>query len=270
MPVPRTLHLGDADSPLGAPFYVMERVRRAHLPQRAARRLRRHARASGRAIGEGLVDVLADLHAIDPAEVGLAEFGRPDGFMERQLRRWSQAVGGAEGRPTCRRSTRCATSSSRTLPEQPVASIVHGDYRLDNTILAPDPPGLGGRGARLGDEHARRPVHRPRRAAVVLGRGVRPRRPAGRANRRARDEGQRLPVTRRGGRALRAAHRFRRVGHRAGTRRSPTSSSRSSARASPRAPPGARWWARASTTPSASSGRWSPRAGTCSAPASSH
>ena len=85
-----TLYLGDADGPLGAPFYVMERVARAHLPQRAPRRLRRRRPSSARAIGEGLVDALAALHTVDPAAVGLAEFGRPAGFMERQLRRWSK------------------------------------------------------------------------------------------------------------------------------------------------------------------------------------
>ena len=88
VPVPRTLFLGDFASDLGVPFYVMERVVghicRDGLPPRYA-----ETPASRTAIGENLVEVLAALHAIEPAAVGLADFGRPDGFLARQLRRWA-------------------------------------------------------------------------------------------------------------------------------------------------------------------------------------
>jgi aminoglycoside phosphotransferase (APT) family kinase protein len=138
VPVPRTLLIGDADSALGVPFYVMERVIghicRDELPAGYAETP--EARA---AIGGALIDVLAALHVVDPEAVGLGDFGRPAGFMERQLRRWSEQW------------TRAKTDDLpaldalrddlvATLPPQRHSAIVHGDYRLDNTLLHPARP----------------------------------------------------------------------------------------------------------------------------------
>src|SRR3954466_15659712 len=93
-----------------------------------------------RAIGEALVDVLGALHTTDPAAIGLAEFGRPAGFMARQLRRWSQQseasrVEGVPAREPLRGEL------VRTLPPERVHAIVHGDFRLDNTVLHATRPG---------------------------------------------------------------------------------------------------------------------------------
>jgi aminoglycoside phosphotransferase (APT) family kinase protein len=139
VPVPRTLHLGDADSPLGAPFFLMERVVghvcRNELPPGYA-----ETPDERRAIGEALIDVLASLHTIDPSAIGLAEFGRPAGFMERQLRRWSQQweASRTEDLPAL---DALRDDLLRSLPEERVQSIVHGDYRLDNTVLHATRPG---------------------------------------------------------------------------------------------------------------------------------
>jgi len=139
VPVPRTFYLGDAEGPLGAPFYLMERVLghvcRNDLPPGYGDTPERR-----QAIGEALVDVLAALHTVEPAAVGLAEFGRPAGFMERQLRRWSKQweASKAEDLPALE-SLR--DGLVRTLPVQRAESIVHGDYRLDNTVLHPNRPG---------------------------------------------------------------------------------------------------------------------------------
>ena len=111
--------------------------------------------------------MLADLHTVDPRAVGLEDFGRPAGFMERQLRRWSKQWEASKARDMPALDA-LRDALVRTLPEQRAAAIVHGDYRLDNTVLHPTAPGSRPRGARLGDEHARRPVHRPRSAAGVL------------------------------------------------------------------------------------------------------
>ena len=84
--------------------------------------------------------MLADLHAVDPAAVGLESFGRPAGFVERQLRRWSQQWEASKaGELPALDELR--DELVRTLPPQRAATIVHGDYRLDNTILHPTSPG---------------------------------------------------------------------------------------------------------------------------------
>jgi aminoglycoside phosphotransferase (APT) family kinase protein len=84
--------------------------------------------------------VLADLHAVDPAAVGLEQFGRPAGFVERQLRRWSQQWDASKaGELPALDELR--DELVRTLPPQRAAAIVHGDYRLDNTVLHPTSPG---------------------------------------------------------------------------------------------------------------------------------
>jgi aminoglycoside phosphotransferase (APT) family kinase protein len=140
VPVPRVFHLGDAEGGLGAPFYLMERVVghvcRNALPPGYADDVEQRA-----AIGRALVDVLAELHTVDPAAVGLQDFGRPAGFMERQLRRWSQQWEASrfEEAPAL---DELRDELVRTQPaDRGVAAIVHGDYRLDNTVLHPTVPG---------------------------------------------------------------------------------------------------------------------------------
>src|SRR5262249_17935588 len=86
VPVPAIVLFEDGDL-LGVPFYVMAKVPgfviRDVLPEGFA-----STQAERQALGYGLADCLAALHAVDPAEVGLADFGRPAGFTERQVRRW--------------------------------------------------------------------------------------------------------------------------------------------------------------------------------------
>ncbi len=139
VPVPRMLHLCTDAAVLGQPFYVMERVEghvcRDALPAGYADRPEQR-----RAVGEGLVDVLADLHAVDPQAVGLGSFGRPDGYLGRQVRRWVTQWDATriEGHDAL---DRLAADLAADVPATQRATIVHGDYRLDNTLLDPTTPG---------------------------------------------------------------------------------------------------------------------------------
>ncbi|MCW2701961.1 MAG: aminoglycoside phosphotransferase, partial [Blastococcus sp.] len=135
VPVPQVLHLCTDTEVLGGTFYVMERVEghvcRDTLPAGYA-----DAPDQRRAVGEGLVSVLADLHGVDPAGVGLSEFGRPDGYLERQVRRWGKQWDATrvEGVPGL---DALAADLAASVPPSQRSSIVHGDYRLDNTMLHP-------------------------------------------------------------------------------------------------------------------------------------
>lgn len=96
VPVPEPLLLCEDDSVIGAPFYVMEYVE--GTPYRTAEQLAPLGPERTRAAVLGLVDTLVDLHAVDPGTVGLGDFGRPDGFLDRQLRRWGKQLDASRNR----------------------------------------------------------------------------------------------------------------------------------------------------------------------------
>jgi len=130
VPVPGTVLLCEDPEVIGAPFYVMDFV--PGVPYRDEEQLRAIGPEPTRRAVLTLVDTLVDLHRVDPAAVGLADFGRPEGFLDRQLRRWGKQL---------------AASRSRELPSSPAAAVVHGDYRLDNVLMdiaAQDPGGVSG------------------------------------------------------------------------------------------------------------------------------
>jgi aminoglycoside phosphotransferase (APT) family kinase protein len=135
VPVPPTLgHEPDAGV-TGAPFYVMEYVDGEVIRDvaTAERALAETARATA---GEDVIDVLVRLHAVDPDEVGLGDLARRDGYLDRQLRRWHRQLGAGRTRelPLLDEVHR---RLSAAVPEQGPATIVHGDYRLDNLIVDP-------------------------------------------------------------------------------------------------------------------------------------
>jgi aminoglycoside phosphotransferase (APT) family kinase protein len=136
VPVPTPVALcADAErSPIGAPFYLMERV--DGLVLRTASDLQRLTLAQRHALGLRMIDTLADLHAVDPDSVGLADFGRPDGFLARQVRRWGAQLDASRSRDLpgideLREGLAASVPASRR------TSVVHGDYRLDNLLVSP-------------------------------------------------------------------------------------------------------------------------------------
>ena len=137
--VPRTLLMCDDESVIGAPFYLMERVYgeviRTELPEAL------RSEEDRAAIGDELVDALIELHSIDPEECGLEEFGRPSGYLERQLRRWKGQLELTlpHTRPLPDLEAVGAWLEDH-LPESPEPTIVHGDYKLDNVLFASDSP----------------------------------------------------------------------------------------------------------------------------------
>lgn len=141
VPVARAVTMRNDDSVLGAPFQMVE-----YVPGRVVR-------TSGEleALGDGdiieacvdeLIKVLADLHRVDPDSVGLGDFGKPSGYLERQVRRW-----GSQWDLVKRADDACDadvaklhTKLAEAVPRQSRTAIVHGDYRIDNTILDADDP----------------------------------------------------------------------------------------------------------------------------------
>jgi aminoglycoside phosphotransferase (APT) family kinase protein len=132
VPVPGTVLLCEDPEVIGAPFYVMDFV--PGTPYRTERELRAIGPERTRAAVLTLVDTLVDLHAVDPAEVGLADFGRPEGFLDRQLRRWGKQLDASRSRELPGMEELHA-ALGRAMPRSPAPAVVHGDYRLDNVLI---------------------------------------------------------------------------------------------------------------------------------------
>ena len=139
VPVPDVILYDDGDL-LGVPCYVMTKVdglvlRGSALPAGFA-----VTGAERTALGHALADCLAELHTIDPAAVGLADFGRPNGFVERQIRRWRTQWEASSDMPAPA-VDELASRLAAQIPVSPAATIAHGDYRIDNCIVDGADPG---------------------------------------------------------------------------------------------------------------------------------
>lgn len=140
---PQSLLLCEDENIIGAVFIVEERRRgfviRDDIPAEFAGQ-----RELNRRIGVALVDALADLHRVEPAEIGLDGLGRVEGYLERQLsgwmRRWEASLGGLEEAESRAGMAPVLDWLAGALPKDRAGALLHNDYRLDNCLLdARDP-----------------------------------------------------------------------------------------------------------------------------------
>jgi aminoglycoside phosphotransferase (APT) family kinase protein len=138
-PVPRPVAECTDPDVIGAPFLLMDFVPGRVIDDAAAAASIDAGEAAD--ICRSLTDTLVDLHAVDPAQAGLDSLGRPDGYLERQVGRWTQQWSLTRTRDLADVDTLAAALAGRVgaVPSMP-GVIVHGDYRIDNTILAADAP----------------------------------------------------------------------------------------------------------------------------------
>ena len=139
IPVPVTVGLCTDESVNERPFYVMEFVE-GHILRSAPEAEAAFDEATRRGIGDHMADTLAALHDVEPGAVGLGDLGRHEGYIERQLKRWRGQYDQmqVEGVDHDGLVDRVSDDLARRIPKQQRTSVVHGDYRMDNVVLAGD------------------------------------------------------------------------------------------------------------------------------------
>lgn len=133
VPVPRPYLLCQDPSIIGAPFYLMARV--SGRVYRTAAQYDELSPEAARQVSFALVDTLSTLHALDPRTVGLGDFGRPDGYLKRQLVRWETQYAEATRReiPDI---ARLVKRLHNRVPEPQRVAVLHGDFQLANLMLS--------------------------------------------------------------------------------------------------------------------------------------
>ena len=132
VPVPATFAYCDDPKIIGATFYVMEKV--AGTPYSRAKDLEALGADRTRDISIRLVDTLVALHSVDYLAIGLSDFGKPDGYLSRQLSRWQKQLEASHSRELPGMDELIARLEG-SVPSESDATIVHGDYRLDNLLV---------------------------------------------------------------------------------------------------------------------------------------
>ncbi len=136
LPVAKPFALCEDEEVIGAPFYIMDMVEGRVFWDGALPEVSTAERGQ---IYRAMVDALAQLHEVDPGAAGLGDYGAPGNYFERQVGRWTKQYRAAqtEELPAVERLIEFLPG---TVPEQERTSIIHGDYRIDNMIYAPDGP----------------------------------------------------------------------------------------------------------------------------------
>lgn len=138
VPVAQVLATSEAGEVLDVDFYIMDFVSGPVVTERTPDPLATPARR--REVGFSLIDTLVSMHAVDWRAAGLADLGRPEGFNERHIGSLSRLVALDDG-SLPRNYETIQPWLVKNAPPESRASIVHGDYRIGNVIIAPDAPG---------------------------------------------------------------------------------------------------------------------------------
>ncbi len=136
IPVPKTVALCTDESVIGRAFFMMEMVEGRIFWDPALPGMTMHERG---AIFDEMNSVIARLHLVDYAAIGLADYGRPGNYFERQIARWTKQYRASETEKI-EAMDFLIDWLPQHIPEGEETSIVHGDYRLDNLILHPTEP----------------------------------------------------------------------------------------------------------------------------------
>lgn len=141
VPVPRPVLFHDGSEPLGTSFYLMERLEGRVFEDASLPHLSAHER---RGIYLGMAAALAKLHAVRPDEVGLADFGRPGNYFERQITRWTKQLRDSPSESIAELEA-LADWLPQNLPDDDgQVAIAHGDFRLGNLLFHPSRPDVMG------------------------------------------------------------------------------------------------------------------------------
>jgi len=134
-PAPEVLLYCDDDAVLGAPFYVMEPIRgiilRSHVPPGLD-----FPADKARRLSESFVENLIRLHRVDYAAVGLSDLGRPEGYLERQVRGWTERYYGSRTHDYPE-VEKISAWMQQHMPSTSAVSLIHNDYKYDNVVLDP-------------------------------------------------------------------------------------------------------------------------------------
>jgi aminoglycoside phosphotransferase (APT) family kinase protein len=134
LPVPKVHLLCETPDPIGTPFFIMDYVRGRLLRDPTLPDMKP---AERRATYEEILRVLASLHAVDYEAIGLADYGKPGNYFGRQISRWSQQYEASKTREIASMN-RLMKWLPDNIADDDTSCIVHGDYRLDNLVLAAD------------------------------------------------------------------------------------------------------------------------------------
>ena len=136
---PAPIAYTEDESIIGCPFYVMERIRgiilRKNLPEGLV-----FTPAEAGLLCEKLIDVFVELHRVDYKKIGLEGFGKPLGYVRRQVDGWSERYRAARTPDAPEFEGVMAWLREKMPPESPIVSVIHNDYRFDNVVLDPQDP----------------------------------------------------------------------------------------------------------------------------------